>query len=399
MSRDIKAGWLNDYLKGYFAPKTLMSQVLDDESGITLHKYFENNIFETEIRFDLSHNESHKFGLLGKDSISDTNPSVWPGVEGILRITNGGTGNQYGYIRTGSSSTDIGDYATIEGYSNTGSGQYAHAEGANNVASGQSAHAQGLFTMAEGMGSHSGGFLSEATGQYAFAHGSSTIASGILSFAIGNGSQAKGENAFAAGNGTVAQGNNSFVIGKYNITDVNNQFAFIVGNGNGSGSSNSNAFTIDWNGNAVISNQLSVNGDATIANNLAVSDKLTVDDTATFGVNVRFNQYIATDIIPNGDGLLNLGGEGGVWNDLQIYQIDFHNAEDGSNGGSVYCRSNALSVIKGNSSVSLDGTDATLAAGNLNLNCDALVLSSSNYGYTLPNTGVEGQVFFLLLEE
>ena len=57
----------------------------------------------------------------------------------------GGTGNSWGYIRTGQlADTTVGRYATIEGSSNTGSGMYAHVEGGNNVASGRYTHAGGL---------------------------------------------------------------------------------------------------------------------------------------------------------------------------------------------------------------------------------------------------------------
>lgn len=155
---------------------------------------------------------------------------------GILPITNGGTGNADGYIRTGAKpGVAIGQHTTIEGYLNEATGDIAHVEGAWNAASGTCSHAEGAGTEAKGARSHT--------------EGSATFAEGIDSHAEGNGTCAYGTGSHVEGNGTVASGDYQHVEGQYNIEDSNNAYAHIVGNGIDN-SSRSNAHTLDWSGNA-----------------------------------------------------------------------------------------------------------------------------------------------------
>lgn len=74
----------------------------------------------------------------------DSTNSKWVN-GGTIPTAYGGTGNSWGYIRTGQlANTTAHKYATIEGSNNTGSGTYAHVEGAYNVASGGYTHVGGL---------------------------------------------------------------------------------------------------------------------------------------------------------------------------------------------------------------------------------------------------------------
>lgn len=351
MSKDILTGWLENSNGGYFTPKTFDTLVFmkaaSDAQGklVDLPTYFQEAIFDREIKIDLSHNNTCAFGSMEDGS--------WPGVTGILGTANGGTGNADGYIRTGAyPGSYIGRYATAEGqntfawgqsshieggggYGNAilgheglpegltkdssnediiagwrdfgfindaggfslAKGTYSHVEGDGNLALGSASHAQGGDNIALGDYSTVGGYVNEANGDYSFAFGSYSRANGKRSFAFGYRAHANGENAFAIGedntaNGknsfamgydNIAHGENSFIIGKYAKTATDDNLAFAVGNGNGIGS-RSNAFAIDWDGNAFVKTRLSA-ADITVTNGISASD-IEVDNDLTIGNNI-----------------------------------------------------------------------------------------------------------------
>ena len=145
---------------------------------------------------------------------------------GVIPISAGGTGNAYGYIRTGQASgTTIGSNATCEGNGTTASNNCAHAEGISTKASGQYSHAEGHTTSATGYASH--------------AEGRDTKASGYYSHAEGGNTKANGDDSHAAGSYTVANYCQT-VVGKFNVEKgetarySNNSGYFIVGCGTGS---------------------------------------------------------------------------------------------------------------------------------------------------------------------
>lgn len=127
--------------------------------------------------------------------------------------------------------TTIGTKSTAEGTASTASGLYSHAEGQSCTASGKSSHAEGNTCT--------------ATGSYSHAEGNNTEA-------IGNSSHAEGF-------GTIANGDRSKVFGSFNIPDNSNHYIEIAGNGN-VGNARSNARTLDWDGNEVLSGDLTING-------------------------------------------------------------------------------------------------------------------------------------------
>lgn len=130
---------------------------------------------------------------------------------------------------------------------NTTVGNYSFAEGYETEASGECSHAEGLAIMASGRGSHAEGITTAATGQASHAEGYYV--------------QASGNNSHVEGSYTVAAGINQHVSGKWNITDDNNTYAEIIGNGNGiAGDPNehSNARTLDWQGNEILSGNLTI---------------------------------------------------------------------------------------------------------------------------------------------
>lgn len=141
-------------------------------------------------------------------------------VTGTISISNGGTGNTVGYIRTGQKSgTTIGSYATCEGSNTTASSNYSHAEGTNTTASGSGAHAEGNNTIASANYSHAEGSYAKARANYSHAEGYDVIADGNYSHAEGNSTTAEGNSSHAEGYYVTASGNYSHAAGYYTTSN------------------------------------------------------------------------------------------------------------------------------------------------------------------------------------
>ena len=191
----------------------------------------------------------------------DNTTSKWVN-GGVIQTANGGTGNAYGYIRTGQkANTTIGGDATAEGIRNTASGNQSHAEGADTVASNTAAHAEGSATQATGVASHAeGGGGVVASGMSSHAEGASTQASAHYSHAEGQGAKAQGLAAHAqnfyttasanyssaAGYYTTAGYQNQFVVGKYNDNKSTNIFEVGIGTAS---NAKANGLELDTSGN------------------------------------------------------------------------------------------------------------------------------------------------------
>ena len=141
-------------------------------------------------------------------------------------------------VALGYDCTASGSYSYAEGYNCTTSGSYSHAEGYMSKTSGGGAHSEGCNTNANYDGSHSEGSYTKANNYDAHAEGSYTVASGKRSH--------------AEGYYTIASSNFQHVQGKYNIEDTSSTYAHIVGGGT-SNDDRKNIHTLDWNGNAVFS--------------------------------------------------------------------------------------------------------------------------------------------------
>lgn len=259
--------------------------------------------------------------------------------------------------------TEIGSTCTVDkvlssSYLNYAPGYYktSNATSSYAVAIGYSPRATNSYAVAIGQ-------QVQATGLTALALGYNTKAQGARSMAANIGTTASGDYATSFGYYTTAAGDSSFVIGKYNITDTDNTYAFIIGNGTSVAAANkSNAFTVDWDGNAFISNNLSVGGSVTITGN----------------------------IVPETDGYM-VGTTSQPWTDVIAWNIGADDITSAFGG---------LRIANGTTQIELVQNDKiTLTSSQVDLNCNAITLSNANYGYELPETGIEGQVFFLLLEE
>ena len=118
------------------------------------------------------------------------------------------------------------------------------------------------------------GNASTASGSSSTAMGFNTTASGNFSTAMGRSTTASGNNSTAMGLGTTASDFGSLVIGQFNLsgaTVTNSATAFNIANtafviGNGTDSSNqSDAFSVLFNGETVIGNDLEVKGNVLIS--------------------------------------------------------------------------------------------------------------------------------------
>lgn len=164
----------------------------------------------------------------------------------------------------------------------TGTGSFSLNRRSNSTV-GNNSFAEGSYTVASGEQSHSEGYQSEATGDWSHAEGYSTVASnyathaeGASTVASGNRSHAEGEStvasnyaAHAEGNHTIAASAYQHVSGTFNIADSLSQYAEIVGNGNGiegDPSERSNARTLDWQGNEILSGNLTIKYNGTSIN-------------------------------------------------------------------------------------------------------------------------------------
>lgn len=133
---------------------------------------------------------------------------------GILPVSQGGTGNNSGYVRAGQRpGYTIGEEATAEGYYTIASGECSHAEGLTAHSTAEASHAEGYATEAAAEASHAEGYL--------------TIADNFSSHAGGKYSK----------NMTKGGGRNN------KVGDV-----FVIGNGIGENTNRSNAFRVTYAG-------------------------------------------------------------------------------------------------------------------------------------------------------
>ena len=164
---------------------------------------------------------------------------------------------------TGANSIAVGENVTAKGNQSVSLGINTSAENEAATALGKDTKAVGKYSVAQGESTYAGGYASvaegyqsSATGKYSHAQGEAALATGEDSFASGYNTVANGKKATALGEGTIATGNNSLVHGRYNIEDTENKYAEIIGNGLDD-ENRSNAYTLDWQGNATFSGNIS----------------------------------------------------------------------------------------------------------------------------------------------
>ena len=154
-------------------------------------------------------------------------------------------------------------YSANGRYSSSAIGMGAHAEGILTIAWGDGSHTEGIYdtensshVFAAAPGSHAEGQGSQAYAPGAHAEGTNTRAYSPSSHSEGIDTQATSSGSHAEGIGTSAVTTYQHVQGTYNITDATQ--AFIIGNGYKTEGiiTRSNAMTVDWNGNMVLSGDI-----------------------------------------------------------------------------------------------------------------------------------------------
>ena len=175
----------------------------------------------------------------------------------------------------GWSTVASGGAATAMGYGTRATGYSSTAIGQSTTASSQAATAMGYYTQAFGWGSLASGDHAQSHGHLSLSLGAYTDSIGEASSAFGVSSRAEGYASSAFGRFTVAQGTAQFVIGQFN-TPVGTETGyetlepvFIIGNGTND-STRSNALLVRRNGDAILSNNLTVNQNVAVKGILRV---------------------------------------------------------------------------------------------------------------------------------
>ena len=176
-------------------------------------------------------------------------------------------------IATNGTDNSGGD-ASAMGYYTTASGFASTAMGRETTASASISTAMGYYSAASGYASTAMGYLTTAIGSSSTAMGGGTSANGAVSTAMGSSAVAQGDISTAMGRSTIASDFTSTVIGHFNssgstVTNSATSFntantAFVIGNGTDD-SNRSDAFKVMFNGDATVSNDLTVNGDVTVS--------------------------------------------------------------------------------------------------------------------------------------
>ena len=329
-----------------------------------------------------------------------------------------------------------GSYSHAEGLNTVASGYSAHAEGIGAIASGNRSHAEGGFTTASGDYSHAENYSTTANGHYAHADGRSTTASGDASHAEGWGVTANGDASHAEGDATIATADSSHAQGKYNIEDTSNTYADIVGNG--TDEKRSNASTLDWSGNAWFAGDVYV-GSTSGTNKDEGSVKLAKSTEIPTKVSELTNDsgYVTTDTDTtytfvsdtNGFTVTPSGGSAQTVSITPSFETVYIDISDVSN----YTYEQVLAMYNAGKKIYVIGlfegayivmplekvyndsiTFRTLySTNNILYYISSTVKSGStwvsslvfeeayrlNYGNTLPTSGTEGKIFFVLEEE
>ena len=251
---------------------------------------------------DDSHAEGYNTTASGKRSHA----------EGYNTTASGYTSHAEGYNTTASS-----DDSHAEGNGTTASGGNSHAEGNGTTASGGNSHAEGNGTTASGYASHSEGTDTTASRDASHAEGYNTTASGYASHAEGYNTTASGYASHAEGSGTIASSDYQHVQGEYNIKDTSGTYAHIVGGGDYF--NRKNIHTLDWNGNAVFSGDVTAtdsNGNTvSLLNSTINSDTIvsvsnggtgynTITDTTYTTARYRASSLNSSETTPTENGVI-----------------------------------------------------------------------------------------------
>ena len=137
-----------------------------------------------------------------------------------------------------------------------------------------------------------------------------------------------------------------------------------------------------------------INGANTTSAGLVTTGVQTFAGNKTFANNVSVEGVIEiasvnSDLLPE-EGTYMLGSHDRPWQDVFAWGVATDDITSAFGG---------LRISNGTNQISLQDNKIDLASNQINLDCSTLTLSPATYGYELPSTGVEGQVFFLLIDD
>jgi hypothetical protein len=281
----------------------------------------------------------------------------------------------------GKSTNATGLYSTAIGIFTTASGDFSVAMSYQSVAAGLASTAIGWETRANALASTALGYSTITNGEYSTAMGWNTSADGKLSTAIGY--------------ETTASDYGSLVIGRYNlagatVTNSSTEFntantAFVIGNG---------TVGADFMDPPILSDAFKVlfNGDATVSNDLTVSgDNIVIGNLSAFGGS--HSQRSAIDVVAHSDGDLLTGYSSGSTGDKFNIELDSGNslAKISSGGGYDLTLSTEGGTMNFENSGMSTGTFAfegnITASNNLTVSGDVVVSSDARLKANIVSLG------------
>lgn len=169
----------------------------------------------------------------------------------------------HGAHTEGTKTKALGNYSHAEGSTNTAEGLNSHAEGIGNAAIGTSSHVEGSDNIVNGNSSHGEGRSNKIiSGDFNHIQGQfNKIINGTHNDVGGNNNQANGNSNMIRGSYNIASGNQT-VFGQYNKEDSLQTFIL----GGGTSTERKNIFTIDNQGNTIISGDLTIQGEINFQN-------------------------------------------------------------------------------------------------------------------------------------
>ena len=238
--------------------------------------------------------------LINDGSISNTEYNYLNGVTSAIQTQLDGSGILSSVTESGNTGVRLST-SSAANHGNIGSNavdlSYSGSSSSTKGATGSYAVAMGRLTTASGIYSTAIGYNTTSTATYAVAMGGYTTASGIYSTAMGRQTTAIGYGSTAMGYVTTASGSystatgfgstasdfGSTVIGQYNssgssVTNSASSFntantAFVIGNGTAS-NAKSDAFKVMFNGDAIVSNDLTVSGDVVVSSDARLKSNI-----------------------------------------------------------------------------------------------------------------------------
>lgn len=204
--------------------------------------------------------EGQVFTIDGTEVAASPNAEIFGDYENNIAVGQWSIAEGSGTVAKGRASHAEGAYSQalndgchVEGYGTKATGYWSHAEGEMTIVSSYASHAEGSYTKMPDGSTRYG----TAAGYASHTEGGGCHTNGVASHAEGIGTTANGRCAHVEGTYTIASGKAQHVEGIANIEDTEDKYIHIAGNGT-LPTDRSNAYTLDWDGNAWYSGNITV---------------------------------------------------------------------------------------------------------------------------------------------